>query len=168
MTRITNNTERSLMKLAQVFNITIKKGWKKNLAEKLEIKRVLLSTWINRDKISKPGLVEIEKKGYPRADWFITEQVSAVSAIAAIESRVAVEEPPGAITRGDITRQFKNKDVALDINTLLLKIEALDPVGLHHIRSDLEGQLKVLRRMKNHGMRSGYLKGATGIIHTSG
>ena len=69
MQRVTNKTEKSLENLARLLKIPIKYGWKLNLAKKLEYKRIILSTWINRDNIPKKQLSKIEEKGYPAKYW---------------------------------------------------------------------------------------------------
>ncbi|MBW2342480.1 MAG: hypothetical protein JRF53_00445 [Deltaproteobacteria bacterium] len=72
MQRFANKTEIAFMQLAQLFDITIEKGWKTTLAEKIGIKRILISTWINRDRISKNGLKHIEKAYFSKDKWLTT------------------------------------------------------------------------------------------------
>jgi len=71
MQDIINKTADSFRELAQLLDIPIKDGWITGLAKKLEMSRGSIYSWINRDKISKKGLVKIENKGYPREQWHI-------------------------------------------------------------------------------------------------
>ncbi len=74
MRDLTNNTEKSLLNLATLQGIASKYGWKIKLAEWLECKSNILSTWINRDSIPKKQRDKIKAKGYPEEEWYITEE----------------------------------------------------------------------------------------------
>jgi len=72
MQSLSNKTEKNLQRLASIFNLTIKKGWKLKLANKIGCKQVLLSTWINRDTVPKKQRRRIaEEFDIPEEQWYI-------------------------------------------------------------------------------------------------
>lgn len=74
MPNLPNNTKLALKKLAKLLDIPTDKAWEKKLAKALNFSTGQVYGWVRHDKIAKKGLVEIEKKGYPREKWYIEPQ----------------------------------------------------------------------------------------------
>ena len=46
----------------------------------------------------------------------------------------------------DITKNFQNQDIAIEINTDLVEIEKIDPDELEEIRDNIKAKLKKLKK----------------------
>ena len=71
MRSIANITEQRFVNLAQLFDIPIKKGWKKVLAKKIRLSETAIPNWINRNNIPEKRLAGIEKESFSKDKWYI-------------------------------------------------------------------------------------------------
>jgi len=138
--------EKSLANLARLLGFNPDHyGWKTKLAEWFGVDTGMLSNWIKRG-IPKARLESTVKRGYPPETWLVAPETGSGSTVAQGNGLTLVPPKP---SHEDLIKQFHDRDLARELNEILLAIEEHDPEVLRRdVRGFLQGILTGLEAKK--------------------
>jgi hypothetical protein len=148
------NIEKSLKKLSILVGIGKSFGWKKRLADFLEVDKSVLSNW-NRRGIPQRVIDNLDELGYHHLSWVVDKTPVEIemekrelendgNVFSSIKSEFC-NKP----RHEDLIKKFENKPLAFELNQLLVEIEKRDPEKLEReVKSFLEFTLASIKQ--NH------------------
>ncbi len=156
--------EKSLKVLSELCGIFKDYGWKKDLAEKLQVPKSDIYNWIIRDEVPEDRLVEISEKSFAKEKWYLVD--SSVKA-AGIDKVSSPREQSNQRFHDALDKIFQSKEFAI-IEAVKANIQVFaENLKTSKKLKKLEKEVEVLKKEGRGGEREVKDSSATTILPKS-